>query len=151
MEKLSTGIEGLDKILEGGFPIGYNFVIEGDISTEKSILVNQLINSHLELGGTVLYVVTNRDPENILEEAGQFGWDFNKFTLGNKISYFNCYGYRAGVKGAYALNDLLNLSISIDKKVSSLKQVGNVMQVLVHSDVCRLLLPLVRRLPALFS
>jgi circadian clock protein KaiC len=56
LEKVPSGIEGLDVILEGGFLQGGITIIQGKPGTGKTILGNQLCFNHVAAGGRALYV-----------------------------------------------------------------------------------------------
>ena len=56
IDKLSTGIEGLDRILDGGFHRGSACILQGPPGAGKTILANQFCFSHVKSGGRALYV-----------------------------------------------------------------------------------------------
>ena len=56
MERIASGIEGLDAILGGGFFRGGVTIVQGTPGTGKTILGNQLCFNHARAGGRALYV-----------------------------------------------------------------------------------------------
>jgi len=68
-EFVSTGIEKLDKLLEGGTPKGYSVLILGTPGSSIEILSKQLATS-----GKVLYFSTEETEEELKEAMGRFGW-----------------------------------------------------------------------------
>jgi circadian clock protein KaiC len=56
IEKLSTGVAGLDLILSGGFQKGSAYIVQGPPGAGKTILANQFCYSHVQSGGRSLYV-----------------------------------------------------------------------------------------------
>lgn len=56
LERLPTGVPGLDTILRGGFLRGGAFIIQGSPGSGKTILGNQICFHHVARGGRALYV-----------------------------------------------------------------------------------------------
>jgi len=79
MEKVKTGIEGLDKILNGGFPKNNIILISGGAGTGKTILCLEYIyNGATKFKEPGVYVSTEQTEEELKNEVSSFGWDFNK-------------------------------------------------------------------------
>ncbi len=75
MERLSTGAEGLDKLMHGGIPEGFNVLIAGAPGTGKTILGLQFIHDGVKNGEPGIYVSFEQFKEDIIRQAEQFGWD----------------------------------------------------------------------------
>ena len=56
LERLATGVPGLDDLLEGGLPVGGVFLIQGEPGAGKTILGNQLCFHHARSGGQAVYL-----------------------------------------------------------------------------------------------
>src|ERR687894_258516 len=56
IERVPSGVPGLDTVLQGGFLRGGIYLITGEPGTGKTILVNQLAFHHVAAGGRVVYV-----------------------------------------------------------------------------------------------
>ena len=56
IERVASGIEGLDTILNGGFLRGGIYIIMGPPGAGKTILGNQICFNHVANGGRVVYV-----------------------------------------------------------------------------------------------
>jgi len=69
-EFISTGIEKLDKLLEGGIPRGFTTLILGTPGSSIEILSKQLATI-----GNVLYFTTEETKEEVLETMARFGWN----------------------------------------------------------------------------
>lgn len=69
-EFVSTGIEKLDKLLEGGTPKGFSVLILGSPGSSIEILSKQLATS-----GNVLYFSTEETESEVLDTMGRFGWN----------------------------------------------------------------------------
>lgn len=75
-EFISTGIEKLDKLLEGGAPRGFSVLILGTPGSSIEILCKQLATS-----GKVLYFTTEETEDEILNTISRFGWDKSKLKI----------------------------------------------------------------------
>lgn len=78
-KRVSTGILGLDPLIEGGLPEGKSYLITGDSGTGKSIFCMQFILKGLIEGEKAVYVAVDERPADILEEAASLGWDLLKY------------------------------------------------------------------------
>lgn len=79
-KRLSSGIPGLDPLIEGGFPEGKSYLITGESGTGKSIFCIQFILKGLMDGEKAVYVAVDEKPADILEGAASLGWDLLKFV-----------------------------------------------------------------------
>ena len=77
--RVSTGIPGLDPLLEGGLMENSVNLITGETGTGKTIFCSQFIWSGLQKGETGLYITLEERPEDIKADALMFGWDFESF------------------------------------------------------------------------
>ena len=75
-ELMSTGIEKLDKLLEGGTPKGYTVLILGNPGSNIEILSKQLATN-----GNTLYFTTDENEEEIKETMQRFGWIKNNIEV----------------------------------------------------------------------
>jgi len=76
MERVKTGIEGLDQALGGGIPKGNVVLVSGSAGTGKTLLCLSFIyygaTKFKEPG---VYVSTDQTEEELRSEASNFGWD----------------------------------------------------------------------------
>ena len=69
-EFISTGIEKLDRLLEGGTPKGYTILILGSPGSSIEILCKQLATT-----GEVLYITTEETEDEVNATMERFGWE----------------------------------------------------------------------------
>lgn len=81
VNRMATGIEGLDNILEGGFPPNRIYLIEGDPGTGKTTLGLQFLLEGAKLGEPVLYVTLSETKEELLAVADSHGWSLDGLTI----------------------------------------------------------------------
>lgn len=79
VKRVSTGIPGLDPLIEGGYIENSVTLVTGETGTGKTIFCAQFIWDGLKKGDTGLYITLEESPEDIKADAAMFGWDFNAF------------------------------------------------------------------------
>ena len=75
-EFISTGIEKLDKLLEGGTPKGFSVLILGSPGSSIEILSKQLATT-----GNVTYFTTEETETEVLDTIKRFGWNKSKLNI----------------------------------------------------------------------
>ncbi|MCU7788588.1 MAG: KaiC domain-containing protein [Pyrobaculum sp.] len=83
MKRISTGVEELDKALEGGIPQGSWVVATGEPGVGKSILCIHFAYAGLRAGDPVVYVTTEQEFRDVMEQAKQLGMDFAQYAAYN--------------------------------------------------------------------
>lgn len=78
MERVKTGIPGLDELIEGGFLKGSVNLLTGGPGTGKSLLGLRYIYSGALLGEPGVYITLEEDPKEIIERSKRFNWDLEK-------------------------------------------------------------------------
>jgi len=79
VERVHTGIPGLDDLVDGGIPKGSVTLISGGAGCGKTIFCNQYLWEGLQQGEKVRYISLEEPVEDILEDAKVFGWDFDPY------------------------------------------------------------------------
>lgn len=78
-ERVSTGVEGLDEMVSGGFPRGRVVLVFGGPGTGKTILASQFLYKGIsEYGENGIFVSLDEGKSHFYSEMLKFGWDFNK-------------------------------------------------------------------------
>lgn len=87
IERVKTGIPGLDELIEGGFPRGDIILIAGKAGTGKSILATQFIyKGATEYNEPGVFVTLEEPPHLIKRNMLRFGMDLDKLVKDKKIS-----------------------------------------------------------------
>jgi circadian clock protein KaiC len=95
MQRSKTGIQGLDKALNGGFPDGNLVLLSGGAGTGKSTLAMQyIVNGATLFGEKGLYISTEQSEEELQKAASQYGWNLIDLQNKNliKVVYFKVLG-----------------------------------------------------------
>lgn len=84
--KLSTGIKGLDEILEGGIPQGFAVLVQGEPGTGKTTLGLQFVyHGAKEEGQPGMVVTFEQSPERMCRDAANLGWDIEGLLREGRI------------------------------------------------------------------
>jgi len=81
MERVSTGITGLDIMLHGGLIPHKNYLISGEPGTGKTIMGIQFLLEGIKKGENGLYVSLNERVENLKDNLKSFPWDLNQIDF----------------------------------------------------------------------
>lgn len=85
-DRVPTGIPGLDKLIEGGFPRGSMVLVGGDVGSGKTTLaVQYLYNGIKDYGENGLYISLREDRKTIYRVFSRFGWDLEKLERERKL------------------------------------------------------------------
>ena len=81
MERVSTGVKGLDTMLHGGLIPHKNYLISGEPGTGKTILGIQFLLEGIKKGEKGLYVSLNERVDNLKDNLKSFPWDLNQIDF----------------------------------------------------------------------
>ncbi len=79
--RCSSGVEGLDAILGGGFPANCLYLVQGDPGSGKTTLALQFLLEGLKGGEPVLYITLSETKSELLRVARSHGWSLDKIPL----------------------------------------------------------------------
>jgi circadian clock protein KaiC len=74
--KTTTGIDGFDRITQGGLPVGRTTLVVGGPGAGKTVFALQtLVNGAREHGEAAVFVAFEENSRRIVANASTFGWD----------------------------------------------------------------------------
>ena len=79
--RVSTGIPGLDDVLNGGLPPGHLYLIEGDPGTGKTTVALQFLLEGIRQGEQGLYVTLSESKQELEIVAGSHGWSLAQLPI----------------------------------------------------------------------
>ncbi len=85
IERISTGVPGLDELIEGGFVKDNAILVTGSTGTGKTIFCSQFIWEGLQNGENCMFITFEERPEKIRDSAEDFGWDFRKYEESGQL------------------------------------------------------------------
>ncbi|MBI5253366.1 MAG: AAA family ATPase [Euryarchaeota archaeon] len=123
-ELIKTGIEGLDAMLNGGFPRGSTILLSGKIGTGKTVFGMQFLycgaTKYNEPG---VFVTVDERPEDLRREMLNFGWNVAELEKKGKLAIIDVSSLVAELPSKEKYKVVGELSI--DNVVSSIIDVVN--------------------------
>jgi len=93
VEKIRSGILGLDKLLDGGFNRNSTNVVVGASGTGKTTMVLQFLRRGLEDGSEGIHITLDETKEQIINEAKNLGWkDIEEYVDSEKLIFMEAAG-----------------------------------------------------------
>lgn len=88
MDRVKTGIMGLDELIDGGIPRGSSVLLTGSCGTGKTILSLQYLYQGALSEEPGVYVTFEESREKILEQTTAFGWDIERLEQENLLRIY---------------------------------------------------------------
>jgi len=79
VERIKTGIPGMDELLYGGIPKRNIVLLSGGPGTGKTIFSQQYVYYGLLRGEPAVYVALEEHPVQVRRNMAEFGWDVRRF------------------------------------------------------------------------
>lgn len=89
VQRTHTGVPGLDKILDGGFPKDSVTLVTGGPGSGKTTFCTQFIAEGLRNEENCLYLTTGQSPDEIRRDAKEFGIDFDNYFENLSMAHVN--------------------------------------------------------------
>ena len=83
--RFSSGIPGLDKLIGGGFVENDVYLITGGTGTGKTTFCLQFLWEGLQKGENGIFFSLEQLPDDIMDDAEVYGWDFKKYISEGKF------------------------------------------------------------------
>ena len=123
IERVATGIVGLDRLIEGGFPKGRSILVTGEPGTGKAIFALQFLYEGLKRGEKGVWVTADEEPMDVIEQAGSLGWDFEPLIRNKELAILNAGSYLSSLPGAGA-ERRIDLHKAVGDLAGFVKQIG---------------------------
>ena len=127
IERVVTGIPGLDEILRGGIPKRNVVLLSGGPGTGKSIFGQQYLYNGLRRSEPGVLVVLEEHPVQVRVSMSQFGWDVREFEEAGKLAIVDA--FTAGIGEAakrerYVVRAPDDFQLLIDVLREAIRDVG---------------------------
>ncbi|MDP2908563.1 MAG: gas vesicle protein GvpD [Nanoarchaeota archaeon] len=86
-ERLSSGIPGFDKLVQGGFKEKSINLVVGGPGSGKTIFAVMFLIEGLKKGEPGIYVTFEEKKEKLYEDMKSLGWDMKKYEESGKFAY----------------------------------------------------------------
>lgn len=85
VNRVRSGIFGLDDLIQGGFPEGSSVLVTGSPGTGKTIFGLQFLVEGAKGGESGIYLTFEETKKKVLDQGEQFGWDLGKLEKEGKL------------------------------------------------------------------
>ena len=89
MDRVATGIKGLDEVLNGGFPKARTILVVGSPGSGKTTFAIQFLVGGAKAGEPGLYVALDEKPERIKVNLSSFGWNLDSLENAGKLTFID--------------------------------------------------------------
>ncbi len=121
IERVGTGIPGLDRMLGGGLLAGRPYLISGGSGSGKTLLALSFLLEGIRNGEEVLLVAADEPPTEIVENVRAFGWDVSAVKTLDANPGLKAFKRTAAVQEIRTMTDLRSMrDIAEDTKRSDL-------------------------------
>jgi KaiC/GvpD/RAD55 family RecA-like ATPase len=115
MERINTGIKGLDEMLQGGLPKGRTILVVGSPGSGKTTFGMQFLVGGANLGEPSLYISLEEKPERMKSNLASFGWNLDSLEHDGKITFIDATELRKPShrisQGAMSAEDRITLAL----------------------------------------
>lgn len=91
MENLPTGVEGLDLLMDGGYPRGKSILVTGPPGSGKTILGLHFLHRSCQDGRKCILVLTRELTEDVLTQAHSLGIGLDPFIESGQLNIRNIF------------------------------------------------------------
>ncbi len=85
VERIATGIEGFDALVDGGFPKNSTVLITGAPGTGKTLFCLETLVRACEKGETCLFISFEQSAEDVISQAARFNWNLEKHVSEGRL------------------------------------------------------------------
>lgn len=140
MQRISTGIRGLDNLLQGGLVRARSYLYSGASGTGKTIACLQFTRYAIDHDEKVVYVTLDERPAELTESAASLGWDLQpaiqdkRLVILDASPYFGGRSASSGDKGIDPSKIVADLSNYIKRLGASILIVDPITPLILPSD-----------------
>ena len=87
VSRVTTGIDRLDQLLNGGFPDNSVTLVSGTPGSGKTIMCFHYLLEGLNNGENCLYLTSDERIENTLKQANELGFSFQEWVEAGKLKF----------------------------------------------------------------
>jgi KaiC/GvpD/RAD55 family RecA-like ATPase len=98
LERVPTGIKGLDELLGGGFPQGRCILIVGSPGSGKTTFALQYLYHGAMLGEPGLYITLDEHPDLVKKNLQSYDWDIDGMEKKGKLLFIDASGLRRATR-----------------------------------------------------
>lgn len=85
IERIPTGIKGLDALIGGGFIPRKVYLVSGETGTGKTVFGLQYLMEGISHGENGIYIAGDEKPDHLIADAESLGWKFGNFVKEKRL------------------------------------------------------------------
>lgn len=89
LDRISTGVSGLDSLIEGGIPRGFTVLVAGNPVTGKTVMTSHFLYNGLQKCENGIYVSFSESKEQFYDNIERFNMDFKIFEKEGKFHFLD--------------------------------------------------------------
>jgi len=89
LDRIVTGIKGLDEVLNGGLPRGRTVLVVGSPGSGKTTFAVQFLVGGVRAGEAGLYVSLDEKPDRVKADLAAFGWNLDGLEHDGKLTFMD--------------------------------------------------------------
>ncbi|MCE4604288.1 MAG: KaiC domain-containing protein [Aeropyrum sp.] len=127
VDRVKTGIPGMDEILNGGIPRRNVVLLSGGPGTGKSIFSYQYLWNGLRQGEPGVFVALEEHPVQVRINMSQFGWDVREYERQGMFAVVDAFTSgigEAAKKERYVVTDPEDVGLLVDALKEAIRDVG---------------------------
>jgi len=86
MDRILSGVPGMDELLGGGLPKGRTILVSGACGTGKTIFVSHFVQEGVKQNENCVYVTFEQMKEKLNEDLKEIGIDFSRMEAEDKLT-----------------------------------------------------------------
>ncbi|MFC3477184.1 RAD55 family ATPase [Halobacterium litoreum] len=87
--RISTGVSGLDSLLDGGLPARRLYTLSGPPGSGKTTLASQYVTEGIRSGEDVLYVTMHETRNELVEDMANYEFGFDRAANSDRFEFLN--------------------------------------------------------------
>ena len=121
LQRVNSGIEGLDPLIEGGLIKGRSYLIAGEPGTGKTLLSLQYILDGIKKGEKGIYISIDEKPAHLIEDAASIGWDLKKHIEDGSLQILDVSNYFSDTRlGKSGKLEISKISTELNRHVKKI-------------------------------
>ncbi|MBI4361793.1 MAG: hypothetical protein HY558_01320 [Euryarchaeota archaeon] len=112
--RVSSGVPGLDDLVEGGYVPGRTILVSGGAGTGKTTFCIQFLVEGVRRGEPGLLVTMGENKRHIVDYMARFGWDLKRMASENKLGLVDASPLPKGISGKFHIADQPSAEFTLD-------------------------------------
>ena len=135
MERISTGIKDLDRLIEHGYPRNHTILITGTTGSGKTILGLHYINQACMDGKKCFIIATEEDPKDLIAQAESLGMPLSEYFKDNRLGIDKVFEARTKYVMSIRNNKVANIDELQSDIIGLLDRIPNDIEIVLIDNI----------------